>query len=150
MTPDDLHRRIIRDMPEAIVFSDRDGVIRLWNRGAEAMFGYTADEALGQSLDLIIPERWRARHWDGYRRVMASGVTRYGHELLAVPADRNDGSRVSIEFSIMLPRDEEGRIVGAVAIIRDVTARWRETQALRARIASLEALKQIPETPGAA
>ena len=74
----------------------------------------------------------------------------YGHELLAVPADRKDGSRISVEFSIILPRDEEGRIVGAVAIIRDVTARWRETQALRARIASLEAPEKKPATPGTA
>lgn len=134
--PQDLCRRIVEDMAEAVVFSDRDGMIRLWNRGAEAIFGYTAEEALGRSLDLIVPERWRAQHWDGYRQVMATGVTRYGRELLAVPASRKDGARISIEFSIMLPRDEAGRITGAVAIVRDVTVRWQEMQALRARNAS--------------
>jgi PAS domain S-box-containing protein len=134
--PQDLHRRIVEDMAEGVVFSDPDGIIRLWNRGAEAIFGYTAEEALGRSLDLIVPERWRARHWDGYREVMATGVTRYGRDLLAVPASRKDGRRVSIEFSILLPRDEGGRIAGAVAIVRDVTARWQEMQALRARSAS--------------
>jgi PAS domain S-box-containing protein len=136
--PPELYRRIVQGAAEAVIFSDRDGVIRLWNHGAEEIFGYTSDEALGRSLDLIVPERWRVRHWEGYRRVMASGVTRYGRELLAVPASRKDGSRISIEFSIVLPRDEEGRIAGAVAIVRDVTARWQEMQALRARIASLE------------
>jgi PAS domain S-box-containing protein len=142
--PDALYRRIVEGMAEAVVFSDRDGVIQLWNHGAEAIFGYTAAEALGQSLDLIVPERWRARHWAGYREVMASGVTRYGQELLAVPATRKDGHRISIEFSIMLPRDDDGRIAGAVAIVRDVTARWRELQALRARVAAPEP----PEGPG--
>ena len=116
----------------------------LWNRGAEEIFGYTAKEALGRSLDLIIPERFRPRHWEGYRQVMATGVTRYGSELLAVPASRKNGARISIEFSILLPHDRTGRIIGAVAVVRDVTARWQETQALRARIASLEAPRPGP------
>jgi PAS domain S-box-containing protein len=88
------------------------------------MFGYPAAEALGQSLDLIIPERFRAGHWDGYRQVMATGVTSYGQRLLAVPAMRKDGQRISIEFSIALMEDERGEVPGAVAVVRDVTARW--------------------------
>jgi PAS domain S-box-containing protein len=97
------------------------------------MFGHPAGEAVGQTLDLIIPERYRARHWEGYRTVMATGVTRYGRELLAVPAIRKDGRRISLEFSIALLRDDTGALAGAAAIIRDVTARWEREQASRSR-----------------
>lgn len=100
------------------------------------MFEYSADEALGQSLDLIIPERFRARHWDGYRQVMATGVTSYGQRLLAVPAMRKDGQRISIEFSIALLKDEHGEVTGAAAIVRDVTARWQAERELRRRLAA--------------
>jgi PAS domain S-box-containing protein len=127
-----LFQRIVEGMAEAVVVSDRNGVIVFWNRAAEEMFGYSAAEATGQSLDLIIPERFRARHWAGYRAVMSSGVTRYGRELLAVPAVRKDNRRISLEFSIVLVRDDGGEVVGAAAIIRDVTARWEREQAARA------------------
>lgn len=132
--------RIVQGAPEAILFADRDGTIRLWNAGAEAMFGWTAAEVLGRSMDFIIPERLRARHWDGWNRTMETGVTRYGaKDLLAVPAIRKDGSTISIEFSIQLIRDDEGHIVGPVAVIRDVTARWKREKDLRARMKELEA-----------
>jgi len=134
-----LCRRIVDGAQDAIIFADREGVIRLWNSGAEAMFGYEAGEAVGQSLDLIIPERQRERHWDGYRQVMATGVTRYGKELLAVPALRKDGSRISLEFSVVLVRNEAGGILGAAAILRDVTARWQQEKAMKERLAALEA-----------
>jgi PAS domain S-box-containing protein len=137
--PDEMFRWIVETMPEGVVYSDREGVIRLWNRGAETIFGHGREEALGRTLDLIVPERWRARHWDGYREVMRTGATRYGQDLLAVPATRRDGTRISIEFSIVLPADREGRPLGAVAIVRDVTTRWRQEQALRTRLAALEA-----------
>lgn len=137
-SPGWLVRRIVEEMPEAVIFADRQGVVRLWNRGAEAMFGYSAAEALGQSLDLIVPERFRARHWDGYRQVMATGVTSYGQRLLAVPAIRKDGRRISIEFSIALLKDERGEVAGAAAIVRDVTARWQAERELRGRLAALE------------
>ncbi len=133
-----LCRRIVQDAPDAIIFADREGVIRLWNAGAEVIFGYRAGEVVGQSLDLIIPEKQRARHWEGYRTVMATGVTRYGRELLKVPALKKDGTRISIEFSILLPRDAAGAILGAVAILRDVTERWEQDRALRQRLAALE------------
>jgi PAS domain S-box-containing protein len=124
-----LYQRIVEEMPEAVIVSDRTGAIILWNGGAETMFGHSAAEAMGQSLDLIIPDRFRARHWTGYQTVMATGVTRYGRELLAVPAMRKDGRRISIEFSITLLRDESGAPTGAVAIVRDVTARWEREHA---------------------
>ena len=143
---DEMFRWIVDAMPEGVVYSDREGIIRLWNRGAEAIFGYRREDAVGRSLDLIIPERWRARHWEGYRTVMRTGVTRYGRELLAVPASRSDGARISIEFSIMLPTDRDGQVLGAVAIVRDVTTRWEQEQALRKRLARLEAAQ--PGTAG--
>lgn len=136
--PDALFRWIVEAMPEAVVYSDREGIIRLWNRGAETIFGYREQDVLGHTLDVIIPERWRARHWAGHREVMRTGVTRYGRELLAVPASRRDGTRISIEFSIILPTDPDGQVLGAVAVVRDVTARWEQDQALRKRLATLE------------
>lgn len=134
-----LCRQIVEGVPEAIIFADRDGTIRLWNAGAEAMFGYGRDEALGRSLDLIIPEKQRPRHWEGYRTVMETGVTRYGRDLLKVPAVRKNGARLSLEFSIVLVRDEAGAIQGAAAVLRDVTERWQQDKALRDRLAALEA-----------
>ena len=135
MTPIDpqawLFRSIVQEIPEAVIFADRTGVIRLWNSGAETMFGYSAGEAVGQSLDMIIPERLRPRHWDGYHKVIASGVTRYARELLATPAIRKDGRRISIEFSITLLKEDTGEVLGAAAIIRDVTARWEKEKAQR-------------------
>ena len=145
--PDEMFRWIVDAMPEGVVYSDRDGVIRLWNRGAEAIFGYRREDALGHTLDLIIPERWRERHWEGYRTVMRTGVTRYGREVLAVPASRRDGTRISIEFSIILPTDRDGQVLGAVAIVRDVTTRWEHEQALRRRLATLEATESRVDRP---
>jgi PAS domain S-box-containing protein len=134
-----LYQRIVEDSPIAILFADRDGKIRFWNAGAEAMFGYTPEEALGQSLDLIVPERQRAQHWVGWARVMASGVTKYGREALAVPATRKDGSRISIEFNIVLLRAPTGELLGAAAMVQDVTVRWQQQKEMKARIAALEA-----------
>ena len=127
-----LFQRVVEGMTEAVIVSDPAGVITFWNRGAEVMFGHSAGDAVGQSLDLIIPERFRARHWEGYRTVMSTGVTRYGQQLLAVPAIRKDGRRISIEFSIILLRDDSDAPAGAAAIVRDVTARWEREQASRA------------------
>lgn len=137
-TPEWICQQIVNAAPEAIIFADRGGIIRLWNNGAEAMFGYAAQEAVGQNLDLIIPERQRGRHWEGYHKVMATGVTRYGKELLAVPAVRKDGSRLSLEFSVVLLRDEANQPMGIAAIMRDVTVRWQQDRALRERLTALE------------
>ena len=133
-----LCRQIVEGTQEAIIFADRDGTIRLWNVGAEEMFGYSTAEAIGQSLDLIVPERQRGRHWEGYHKVMATGVTRYGKELLAVPAVRKDGTRISLEFTIVLLRDEAGQPMGTAALLRDVTARWQQERALKEQLAALE------------
>jgi PAS domain S-box-containing protein len=144
-----LAARIVQAAPEAILYATRDGIIRLWNAGAEAIFGWTAAEAVGQSMDFIIPERLRSRHWTGWDKVMETGVTRYGgRDLLAVPALRKDGAPLSIEFSIQLLRDDGGAITGAVAIVRDVTARWQKDKELRLRLKELEA-KLAARGPGA-
>lgn len=135
---DRLCRDIVDGVPDAVVFADREGIIRLWSGGAERLFGYSAEEALGQSLDIIIPESLRRRHWEGYFRVIETGVTRYGAEPLAVPGIRKDGSRVSLEFSIALLRDGSG-VKGAAAVLRDVTARWTKDREMRERLKELEA-----------
>ncbi len=127
--PWNLCDRIVSDSPDAVIVADADGVIRLWNGGAERLFGYSASAALGGSLDLIIPEKLRARHWAGYRQVVSTGQTHYGHELLRVPGVRADGRRISLEFSISILRDETGAVSGFAAILRDVTERWEARQA---------------------
>ena len=134
-----LCRRIVENSPTAIMFADREGKIRLWNSGAETVFGYTEKEALGQSLDLIVPERQRQRHWEGWDKVMASGVTKYGRDPLAVPAMRKDGSRISIEFNVVLVHADSGELAGVAAMVQDVTARWQKQKEMNARLAALEA-----------
>jgi PAS domain S-box-containing protein len=148
MTPTYTHQWLCQTIVEqtqlAVIFSDREGIIRFWNGGAEGMFGYKAEEALGQSLDLIVPERHRPRHWEGYRRVMDTGVTKYGRDLLAVPATRKDGTRISLEFTIVLLQAPTGEVLGAAAIMQDVTARWQQQKEMKDRLAALEAkLEQV-------
>jgi PAS domain S-box-containing protein len=128
-------RVIVAAGSDAVVASDREGLIRVWNRGAERILGHSEAEALGKSLDLIIPERLRARHWEGYRHVMAHGQSRYSAgELLAVPAQRKDGSQLSVEFTITPIQSETGEVVGLIAVMRDVTARFEETKELRRKL----------------
>ncbi len=134
-----LSTEILALAPDAILYADRDGNIRLWNTGAERIFGYSAAEALGQSLDLIIPEKLRQRHGDGFHKTMATGETRYGTDMLAVPAMHKDGSRVSVEFTIVLLQDDNGQPRGVAAILRDVTAQRQKEKVLQERIAELEA-----------
>jgi PAS domain S-box-containing protein len=131
--------RLVAESRDAIIFVDKDGLIRLWNAGGEAMFGYRAGEMEGQSLDRIIPEALRARHNEGFRRVMAKGESRYAADLLAVPGLRKDGTRISLEFTITLIKDDGGEVLGAAAIIRDVTIRRQREQELKKRLAELEA-----------
>ena len=134
-----LCQQIVEKAADAIIFADKEGIIRLWNSGAESVFGYSADEALGQSLDLIVPEKLRERHWEGYRRVMATGKTKYGKETLAVPATQKGDSRISIEFTVILVTNDSGEPLGTAAIIRDVTERWQQEKELKKRLAELDA-----------
>ncbi len=123
--------------PDAIVAADTDGVIRFWNAGAERIFGHSAEHAIGRSLDLIIPERLRERHWAGWQQVIATGQSRYGAaDLLAVPGVRQDGTTVSVEFTIHPVRDTAGQLVGLAATMRDVTQQFNELRELRRRAAA--------------
>ena len=135
----ELARQLVQNAPDAVLVTDREGIIRLWNPGAETVFGYPAEEAVGSSLDIIIPERLRPRHQEGFVAVMATGKSRYGaQDLLSVPALRRDGSQISCEFSIAPIRDAEGAMIGMGAILRDVTARHKKEKALKERLAALE------------
>lgn len=120
-------------LADAVVVADRQGIICLWNRAATALFGWTARHAVGQTLDLIIPEKYRQRHWDGYHDVMATGRTAYAERLLDVPAVHRNGDRISIAFTVSLAF--EGDIPAAVvAVVRDETMRRAELHDLRARL----------------
>ena len=144
-------RAIVWAMGDAVIGAGRDGTIRLWNAAAERMFGFTADEALGRSLDLIIPERFRNRHWERYQQVMRTGQTKYGTEVLRVPALHKDQRTLSIAFTVALLCSRDNEIHMIVAIVRDETARWKEDRALRQRLTELEAairMKTSPEIAG--
>ena len=128
--------RLVSGMSDAIVYADAEGVIRVWNRGATRVFGFAEAEAVGRSLDIIIPENLRERHWQGYRATMRTGQSRYGDgQILSVPAVRKDGTRVSVEFTIVPFSDDAGRMIGIAAIMRDATARFEELRALRRQLA---------------
>ena len=130
-------RAFVAAAADAIIAAGADGKILYWNDAATRIFGFTAAEALGQSLDLIIPERFRARHWNGYREVMATGKTKYQSDVLRVPAQHRDGRALSIAFTVSLLEPEDGERVIA-AIVRDETARWNEERELKRRLAELE------------
>jgi PAS domain S-box-containing protein len=133
-----IYQQIIENSPDAILFADRDGIIDLWNSGAEAIFGYKKEDVQGKSLDLIIPEKLRQRHWESYHTVMKTGESRYGDKLLKVPAVRKDGTSISVEFTIMLVRNLRNEIMGTAAIIRDVTERWKQEKDLKQTVKLLE------------
>jgi len=133
--PRDLADRILDGSPDAVVVCDPSGQVRFWNPSAERIFGFPRREAVDASLDLIIPERLRSRHWAGWNAAMKTGATSYGEgQLLAVPALHKDGRQISIEFSIQLLKDANDRIEWVVAIIRDVTERYNREKALRAEL----------------
>jgi PAS domain S-box-containing protein len=131
---DELGAALLRSDGDAIIAADAAGVILVWNPGAERIFGFTASDVIGQSLDVIIPEALRERHWHGYHQVMRTGTSRYGQgDLLAVPGVRKDGKRISLEFTIVPLRAKDGSLKGIGAILRDVTARFEELRSLRQR-----------------
>jgi PAS domain S-box-containing protein len=135
--PEDFAARLLAGLPDAVVYADAQGAIRVWNEGAARIFGFTAAEAVGQSLDLIIPESLRQRHWTGFDQTMRTGESRYGSgDLLSVPALRKDGTRISVEFTIIPFRDSSGQMEGIAAVMRDVTARFEELRALRRQVAA--------------
>ena len=133
--PPGLIDALLTTASDAVIATDHAGNISFWNPGAIRIFGFTADEAVGRSLDLIIPDNLRARHWAGYRRVMQTGESHYGHgDLLSVPALTKSGQRISVEFTIAMLKDAQGQPTGTVAILRDVTRRFEEARALKRQL----------------
>lgn len=129
---------LVANAGDAVIVADPAGVILYWNPAAVRIFGYAEKDAVGARLDIIIPEKLRERHWDGYRRVMATGKTQYGHRTLAVPAVRADGKRISVEFTVALLQDATDEVRGIAAILRDVTERWEKERAHQRRMQELE------------
>lgn len=125
---------LVHSLADAVIICDPDGIIVYWNEAAHRIFGWKADEAVGELLDLIVPEKQRRAHWDGYRRVMASGETRYGDDLLRVPSLHADGQRRSIAFTVSLLKNSDGAVTGIAAVVRDETKRWAEEQELRRQV----------------
>jgi PAS domain S-box-containing protein len=130
--------QLVAGAGDAIMVCDAEGAITLWNKAAERIFGFTEAEALGQSLDIIIPMRQRQRHWDGYHKTMETAVTRYGADVLRVPALHKDGHTLSIAFTVSMLFAQDQTVSGIVAIVRDETARFAEERKLRARLVEVE------------
>jgi PAS domain S-box-containing protein len=147
--PDDLLARLVTQLADAVILADGEGRITFWNDAATRLFGWSTAEALGETLDLIIPERLRERHWTGYRGVMATGHTSYGTKLLEVPALHRDGSNLSIAFTVTLLFDGEDSQPSAIAaVLRDDTERWQERRRLRDELARLRDTPQKAEQGG--
>ena len=136
------YKQLVEVLGDALVVSDAGGLIRLWNAAAERLFGFTKGEALGNSLDLIIPERLQARHWAGYKKAMASGDTRYNSDLLRVPAVHKNGRPLSIAFTVAFLFGAERRVTGIVAMIRDDTRHFAEERVLRRILAEEDELRK--------
>lgn len=131
-------KQLVEAVGDAIVASDAGGAIVLWNPAAERMFGFTENEALGKSLDIIIPQRQQQRHWDGYHQTMATGKTRYGNDVLRVPAVHKDGHTLSIAFTVALLHTPDKQVSAIIAVIRDETSRFAEERNLKKRLTELE------------
>jgi len=136
---EDIYRQIVTSIGDGVIAADANGAITLWNPGAERIFGWTEAEAIGKSLDIITPERLRARHWEGFEKSMRTGTTKYGNDLLRVPAVHKDGSAMSIAFTVAMLFGADGKVAHIVAVIRDETKRFADERALRKRLTELEA-----------
>jgi PAS domain S-box-containing protein len=142
-----LFRAIAEQAPDAIIFVDTKGVVRFWNESAKAVFGYSADEALGRSLDLIIPERLRRAHWDAFQRAIEIGQTKLGRQAFATRAVHKDENRLYVELSFAVVKDMAGTVAGALGIARDITSRYVSDSALRERLSELEQkLKELSQS----
>jgi PAS domain S-box-containing protein len=135
---DRFSRAFAREVPNAVIYADAEGRIRFWNKGAERIFGFDESDAVGQKLDIIIPEHLGKRHWDGFTRTMQTGKTRYGAgDVLEVPALRKDGTRISVEFSMLPFHDQNGSMIGIAVVLRDVTERYNAMKALHEQLGVL-------------
>ena len=118
----DLYKSVVEQAPDAVIYADREGAVRIWNPAAAAIFGYAAAEVIGKSLDVIIPERFRAAHWAGFLKAVETGSTRYGDRVLTTRSMHRDGSKLYLDLSFGLIRDRDGVVAGVLAIGRNVTA----------------------------
>ena len=141
---------LVTAMADAVMVCDAQGAITLWNPAAERMFGFSEAEALGQSLDLIIPQRQQQRHWDGYHKTMHTGITKYGNDLLKVPALHKDGHTLSIAFTVSLLHAPDGSLSGIAAVVRDETVRFAQERDLRKQVTELQAQLTASNGKGAA
>lgn len=130
---------ILRSMPEALIFCDMEGIIRIWNAGAEKVFGWSAAEAVGQSLDLIIPERMRQAHWDGFNQAIARGGVKPGRTSMITRSLHKTQEFIYVDMSFEMVKDEQGRMLGSMAVARDATKRFNDEKALRKQLAELTA-----------
>ncbi|NMF87533.1 PAS domain S-box protein [Aromatoleum petrolei] len=134
----DITRQLVEQTADSIIFADGEGRIRIWNAAAEALFGFSREEAIGQSLDLIIPERLRAAHWEGFHRAVANGRTRLGGRAVITRSLNAAGATIYVEMSFALVSDERGEVLGSVAMARDATQRREDERQLQQRIRALE------------
>lgn len=132
-------KALVTSVGDGVIAADASGVITLWNPACERMFGFTEAEALGKSLDLIVPQRQQKPHWEGYHKTMATGITKYGNDVLRVPAVHKDGHTLSIAFTVSMLHQPDGAVSTIVAVIRDESAKFAEDRQLRKRLMELEA-----------
>lgn len=131
-------KEILDQAPDAVIFADKSGLITYWNAAAERVFGHSANAALGQSLDLIIPEAQREAHWRGFDRALAAGETKYWGKALPTRAVRADAETIYVELSFAIVKSGGGEVVGALAFARDITERWTQDREMRRRLRELE------------
>ena len=144
----DLAHLLLEQAPDAVIFADRDGVIRVWNRAAESIFGFDAESVTGQNLELIIPEQFRESHWAGFHRALAAGATKYAGKALPTRSQRKDGSTLYVELSFAIVHDGSGAVIGALAHARDISERWAQDREQRRRLRELEEqVRQTDSTP---
>jgi PAS domain S-box-containing protein len=132
------YKMLVESVGDAVMACDASGAITLWNPACERMFGFTQLDAMGKSLDMIIPQRQQQRHWDGYHKTMQTGITKYGSDVLRVPAMHKDGHRLSIAFTVSMLHTPDGKVSQIVAVVRDESARFSEDRNLRKRLVELE------------
>lgn len=138
MQSEERSRRLLDQAPDAVIFANLDGTIVEWNAAAEAVFGFTASEAIGQRLDIIVPERFREAHWAGFSRALAEGDTKYRGQALPTRSARKDGTDIYVELTFAIVKDADGAVAGALAHARDISERWAKEREQRQRLRDLE------------
>jgi len=134
-----MERALLEQAPDAVIFAGTDGMIAFWNEAATRVFGHSIEAAMGQSLDIIIPEVYRDRHWTGYDRALADRETKYKGEVLPTKAMRADGAEIYVELGFAMVKNPDGSMAGAMAVARDITERFNRDRDMRRKLRELEA-----------